>query len=398
MIIESATDRIVRILILSIGIGQLAFTLLAVPAILAQAPYLHPIYLAVTVAVFCGLPMVMGAFAFRASLRWLRILGTIHALSGIVFILCWPLALVVDRIPDDPLPWLLNMITAAVCFASLVLRPTIAWIYLVLTAVASGVTRYITYGMGDASIAFQDALLTCIITGVFMSLMLLALRAGREQDAASALAQEIAAASAVAETLEAQRSRFHAFMHDDVLATLHAAARNEPGREQLTRDSATHALQKMDEFRDGTTGPEILSATDLEAMLRAAAAVHNIPLSVSLPAASDAVSIPSDIGDALSEALAEAIRNSIRHAEWPDGRPVRRTAFARFDSTGVEILVNDDGKGFVAHRIGLDRLGIRVSILNRVNSQPGGRATVTSSRGAGTTVSLTWTAPTAVTS
>jgi signal transduction histidine kinase len=182
-----------------------------------------------------------------------------------------------------------------------------------------------------------------------------------------------------------------------VLATLHAAARNEPGREQLTRNSATHALQKMDEFRDGTTGPELLSAADLEGMLRSAAAVHSIPLSVSLPSNDDTVMIPSDIGDALSEALAEAIRNSIRHAEWPDGRAVRRTAFARFDSTGVEILVNDDGKGFVAHRIGLDRLGIRVSILNRVNSQPGGRATVTSSRGAGTTVSLTWTAPKAVT-
>jgi len=112
-----------------------------------------------------------------------------------------------------------------------------------------------------------------------------------------------------------------------------------------------------------------------------------------MPTTGDTVVIPSDIGDALTEALAEAIRNSIKHAGWSDGRPVRRTAFATFDATGVEILVNDDGKGFVAHRIGLDRLGIRVSILKRVNSQPGGRATVTSSRGAGTTVSLTWRAP-----
>ena len=393
MVIESATDRIIRILVLSIGIGQLAFTLLAVPSILAQYPYLNTAYTAIVIGVFCGLPMLMGAFAFRAPVRYLRFFATVHSISGIVFIVTWPLALLVDRIPDDPLPWLLNMITAGVCFAALTLRPTLAWVYLALTATCSGVTRYITYGMGDAAIAFQDGLLTAIISGVFMSLMLLALRAGREQDEASAMAQEVAAATAVAETVEAQRARFHAFMHDDVLATLHAAARNEEGRAQLTRDSARHALNKMDEFRDGTTGPELLTAADLEGMMRAAVTAHDIPFAASMPTTGDTVVIPSDIGDALTEALAEAIRNSIKHAGWPDGRPVRRTAFATFDATGVEILVNDDGKGFVAHRIGLDRLGIRVSILKRVNSQPGGRATVTSSRGAGTTVSLTWRAP-----
>jgi signal transduction histidine kinase len=393
MVIESAQDRIFRILVLSIGIGQLAFTLLAVPAIIAQWQYLHPLYSIAVVAVFCALPPVLGIFAFRAPVRVLRALGVLHALSGVIFIVFWPMAMVVARIPDDPIPWLLNMITAAVCFAALALRPSLAWGYLALTAACSGTMRYIVYGGGDISIALQDAIMTCIITGVLMSLMLLALRAGREQDAASREAQEVAAASAVAETIEAQRSRFHAFMHDDVLATLNAAARNLPGSQELTRTSAQNALAKMDEFRDGTTGPELLTAAEFEKKLRDAAAQYGIGLTVSTPRIDDAVRYPSDITDALAEALTEAIRNSIRHGEWPDGRPVRRSAFARFDSRGVEILVNDDGKGFVAHRIGLDRLGIRVSILSRVNSQPGGRATVTSSRGAGTTVSLTWNAP-----
>ena len=390
MIIETAFDRIFRILVLSIGIGSVVFSLLGLPSIIAQAPYLDPVYLSVSVAVFCGLPPAVAIFAFRAPVKVLQGFGLTHALSGLIFIICWPLAMLTARLPDDQLPWLLNMITAAVCFASLALRPTLAWAYLLIIATASGTMRYIVYGGGDASIAIQDAIMTIIITGVLMSLMQLALRAGREQDAASREAQEVAAASAVAETVEAQRARFHAFMHDDVLATLNSAARSVPTTLDLTRNSARHALAKMDEFRDGTSGAELLTAAEFESMLRGSAASYGIDLTVSNSMPDAAPRFPSDICDALTEALAEAIRNSIRHAEWPDGRPVRRTAFARFDRAGAEILVNDDGKGFVAHRIGLDRLGIRVSILSRVNSQAGGRATVTSSRGAGTTVSLTW--------
>ena len=390
MIIESALDRIVRILILSLGIGSLVFTMLGVPSMIAQAPYLHPVYLVVVLVVFCGLPPVLAIFAFRAPIRVLRALGIVNAASGVIFIVCWPLAMLTDRLPGDQLPWLLNVITAAVCFAALTLRPVFAWGYLFLTAACSGTVRWIVYGMGDASIAFQDAVMTIIITGVFVSLMQLALRAGREQDAAATAAQEEAANSAAAATVETQRSRFHAFMHDDVLATLHAATRNAPGTQQLTRTSARNALTKMDDFRDGTSGPELLTASELELLLRNSASTYGLELTISAPVFDDAPRFPAEISDALAEALAEAIRNSIKHAEWADGRPVRRTAFARFDPKGVEILVNDDGKGFVAHRIGLDRLGIRVSILSRINSQPGGRATVTSSRGAGTTVSLTW--------
>ena len=57
------------------------------------------------------------------------------------------------------------------------------------------------------------------------------------------------------------------------------------------------------------------------------------------------------------------------------------------------MVVTDDGRGFNPHRIGIDRLGVRLSILQRVNSQPGGHATVVSSKGSGTTVTLTWSLP-----
>jgi signal transduction histidine kinase len=56
----------------------------------------------------------------------------------------------------------------------------------------------------------------------------------------------------------------------------------------------------------------------------------------------------------------------------------------------VRIEVKDDGKGFDQRRIGADRLGVRISILRRVNSLPGAFAHVQSSRRHGTTVTLGW--------
>jgi len=71
---------------------------------------------------------------------------------------------------------------------------------------------------------------------------------------------------------------------------------------------------------------------------------------------------------------------------------VHRFVRSVFSATGIEVIVADDGRGFAARRVGLDRLGVRLSILQRVNSQPGGIATVRSARGHGTTVTLTWAA------
>ena len=48
------------------------------------------------------------------------------------------------------------------------------------------------------------------------------------------------------------------------------------------------------------------------------------------------------------------------------------------------------GRGFNPRRVPLDRLGIRLNILQRLNSQPGCSAAVVSARGRGTTVTLEW--------
>ena len=392
MIIESAFDRIFRILVLSIGIGSLVFSALALPSMVQQLPHLELGYSIITIGIYCGMPLVLGALAFRLPVRTLRVGALLHALVSLVLLAAWVPSMVSDRLPGDHIPWLINIITAAICMMGLAVRPALAWLYLVIVAAESGVVRYLAYGGGDATLAIQDSIMITLISGVMLSLLLLAARAGVEQDAVAVAAQDAAAHVATVQVLESQRARFQAFMHDDVLATLHTASRGGATGDDLSRRSAAHALQKMDEFRDGRSARADFTLVEFEALLGTAAATSGIELEIVIgPDAAD-LAVPVDTGDALAEALAEALRNSVRHADWPDSRPVRRHALATLTAARVDIVVSDDGKGFVARRIGLDRLGIRVSILKRVNAQPGGFASVRSSKGRGTTVTLTWTA------
>lgn len=391
MVIESAFDRILRNLYLAIGIGSLVFSLLGVPLIIEQWSSLDSRFVVTAIVLFSGIPLVLGAMSFRASIRLLRSLAIAHLVVGAVLLAAWVPSMVTDSLPGDRIPWLINTVSVATCLAALVLPARAAWAYLVAIAAGGGILRYIVYGGGDASLAVQDAIMIVLISGLMMALLQLALRAGREQDAAGLHAQDTAAHTAAASSLETQRARYHAFMHDDVLATLNAAARNVAGAEEVTRGSARAALRKMDGFMRGDVESATRGSGELEMLFRNAARTSKIELHVNA-VHTDGVDIdmPVEASDALAEALTEAVRNSIRHADWPDRRIVHRNAHITITGSSVRIIVTDDGKGFQAHRIELDRLGIRVSILQRVNSQPGCRATVRSSRGRGTTVTLEW--------
>jgi len=392
MIIESAHDRLIRILAGSVGIGSVAFTLLGIGSIIDQHPYLDTQFSIISVVLFCGIPIVFGLFAYNGPIRLLKVLAATHITVAGLVLAFWVPALTAP-LPHDELPWILDMITVATSGAAIVLSPIPGWFYLGATAVAAGLVRYGSYGGGDALIAFQHGVMMAVFSSVMLALLQLTLRAGREQDAAALAAQQVAATVATAEVLEFQRSRYQSFTHDNVLATLLAAARNTPGTLGITRRSANSALLKLNEFRDEVTlGAEVKSEM-LASLLSAATLDTDVEIQIHDDEAGRALRTPVVVADALASAVAEALRNSIRHADWPDLRPVRRDAVVTFSATGIEIVVTDNGQGFNPRRIGADRLGVRVSILDRVNSLRGCRASIQSSPGKGTTVSMSWTPP-----
>jgi signal transduction histidine kinase len=99
-------------------------------------------------------------------------------------------------------------------------------------------------------------------------------------------------------------------------------------------------------------------------------------------------SLPVNVAEAVYSASVQAMVNSMQHAGGPE---VRRTLSIRGGSPAatVHIVVEDDGRGFVADEVPAERLGLRVSIRERL-AKVGGRAQVRSAPGEGTTVTILW--------
>jgi signal transduction histidine kinase len=97
-------------------------------------------------------------------------------------------------------------------------------------------------------------------------------------------------------------------------------------------------------------------------------------------------SLPTSAAESLYSAAVQAMVNSLAHAgegvdRWVSIRGVR--------PGGVEIVVGDTGAGFDPTAVPGERLGVRVSIIERL-ANAGGRAVIRSAPGEGTLVSLRW--------
>lgn len=257
---------------------------------------------------------------------------------------------------------------------------------LVCGAFAAGVDAYISGGTGIHTVA-EDLVRTWVVAGFMAWTSARVLHAAIELDAMTASAERHASVAAGADATERERTRFAGLIHDNVLATLLDAARGGTG------DSLRHASSRT--LRQLDVSPHDYSVQDdapireaIEAC-RAEAAECGVPFEAH--AGAHAVSrIPCEVVIALAGALGEAARNSLRHA-GSGGRTVSRAVRLAADEGGVVVQIVDDGAGFDPAAVGVERLGVRQSILWRMRCLRGGEASVESAPGRGTTVTLRWT-------
>jgi signal transduction histidine kinase len=176
---------------------------------------------------------------------------------------------------------------------------------------------------------------------------------------------------------EAERADLAAHLHDSVLQTLALIQRQSGDQPAVTR----LARAQERDLRDWLYGPRPVDGGTLASEVRAAAADvedrHGVAVEVVL------------VGDrpydervgALVAALREAIVNAVRHA----GAPVQ--VYVECGPDEVEAFVRDRGPGFDLATVPTDRLGVRESIIARMQRH-GGSATVRSGAGEGTEVRL----------
>jgi hypothetical protein len=391
---QSAFDRVIRTLIVSIGIGGSVFTILGVGGIIAQTAILNPVFSIVSIVIFAALPVLMAIVAFQAPVRVLRYLAGFHAIATLALLALWvPSMTQPDALSEAngaQLPWIMNMITLATSEAAIALPFVGGWLYLVAAAAVSGVVRFITFGSPDPLQAIQDAIFIVLISGFMMALIQLTQVAGRQQDLVAKAALDDATAAAARETLDRQRAQYQTFTREDVLATLDAAVHNTTEARSFARQSAMRALQKMDQLSSVVPTAAATPVEQFDTQLRTAALLQGFPYQSLLSSGTTALNVPLEVCDAIVEAMTEAMVNSNKHADHRGGKTVHRSARASRLHGGVQIVVRDDGKGFSVRRLPLDRLGIRLTIFQAMNAVPGGSAKIVSGRGRGTTVTIEW--------
>ncbi|WP_051215689.1 ATP-binding protein [Granulicoccus phenolivorans] len=173
------------------------------------------------------------------------------------------------------------------------------------------------------------------------------------------------------------RADMAAHLHDSVLQTLAMIQKQADDPKAV----ATLARKQERELRLYLYGDQIREATVKAALTAAAAEVEDERgLPVDVVCVGDA-----DLDESL-EAMIRAAREAMTNAAKHSGAP-RIDVYAEVTDDLVEIFVRDRGKGFDIDEIGDDRMGVKGSIIGRMERH-GGTARIRSTPEDGTEVKL----------
>ena len=174
------------------------------------------------------------------------------------------------------------------------------------------------------------------------------------------------------------RADMAAHLHDSVLQTLALIQRQSTD----AREVARLARRQERELREWLYGEDEEADTLRAALLEAALEVEdNFPVQVETVTVGEDVELTPALRE-LVRAAREAMRNAAQHSGAPTV-----DVYAEVDEDLVEVFVRDRGRGFDTDDIADDRMGVRGSILDRMERHRG-VARIRSSPDRGTEVTL----------
>ncbi|OZF06843.1 ATP-binding protein [Rhodococcus sp. 15-1154-1] len=222
------------------------------------------------------------------------------------------------------------------------------------------------------------------LSALLTAAVIMALRSGSILDSTKQSLDRSAALAAAAQAREREKARFDSLIHDQVLSTLLATDRADPGGRLVT--DARSALAELDRVVDDSSRDATVSADGIFAQLSTLGVDHGVAVGATVDDGRS--QYPGAVASAVVGASAEAVRNSVVHAG-----PAAQCRIAVELRPGlVRVTVEDDGVGFDTATTGSGRLGIDVSIVGRMAQLDGGWSRIRSEPGAGTTVIVEWAA------
>jgi hypothetical protein len=371
----------------SVAGGSLVFAAQTVGPLLSQIKEGQPIWIAAVVSALSA--SIVLAVVLSFARRFVR-LG--HGLVAFVYVLAlvsWPFA-VLHPHADDNNFWLYFILTVGTSTAAIAFSTRLAMIYLFAVPIAYGVIRVTPAGGSDPILlAALDSIYAIILGGAVMVIVTMLRQTATNVDNAQSTALERYGHAVRQHATEIERVQVDSIVHDSVLTTLISAARAyTPEARELAAVMAGNAIGHLHDAAlvqpdDGTT----VRLRAVGKRITDAAAGMVPPFTVRGNEIGSR-SIPASAGEAVYSAAVQAMVNSIQHAgtapavkRWIALRAVR--------PGGLEVEIGDTGKGFDFDAVPTERLGLRVSIIERV-ANAGGEVSIDSGPGKGSVISVRW--------
>lgn len=273
--------------------------------------------------------------------------------------------------------WLLPFLAFACVsyqyYASAVLGGVAAFI--VLTAMIVGTSLAVPAGGSFDSV--HTAIWSIVLVALGRVFWILVHRGGRRADAALAEAAQARRDQLVAQEVRADELEHNRRLHDTAATTLLMV-----GLGQTRRSAAVLTAQAQRDV-EALSGQKAPTSTSADLVGAISAVIDLVPLVVDFQHPRELV-LPSLVTQSMVGACREALGNIVRHTPVTACRVI-----VAGDSNRARVEVVDEGGGFDHRGRTVIGRGLKDSIGERL-AGVGGRGTVTSCPGVGTSVDLVW--------
>ncbi len=372
----------------SVAFAGLLFAAQTFPVMLGQAPLLHTSWLwFYIVMIFGGLLLGFVAALVR---RFVRSANTFIALGYLVAMATWPVASLDPGAIAHERPWLWYLCTISTAAAAIAFTRWWATLYLVVAPSVYGIIRLTpSGGAAPWDLAALDTVYAILLGGAVLIIVTLMRDAAASVDAVHATALARYAHAVRQHATEVERVQVDSIVHDSVLTTLISAARAfSPEGMALSATMASNAVGHLTAAAAATPDDEsLVSVDDVSQRIAGAAATLSAKFTTRITNVG-AGTVSFQVAEALYSAAVQAMVNSLQHAG--SGDTVKRwLRISGVDADGLDIEIGDTGVGFDVDAIPAGRIGLCISIVERV-ANAGGGANISSSPGEGAVVSIRW--------
>jgi signal transduction histidine kinase len=378
------TRRIEMLLASMVSVFGLFFAATTLPRLVEDWGQLRPaIALMLAVAVYGSI--LLAALAALMH-QWTRFVFGAVGLIYLGALALWPLT-VTGSYRADGAPWLFALAGVPCALFAVAARWQLSAAFVLVAAAAVAALRITPAGGADSSAALLDGSATAEVGLALLLVVQAVRRAARDVDFAQGAALSRYADAQIDEATESERVRTDALVHDSVLTTfLSAAGAGTPEARALAARMAVHTMGVLSRATVASqVGPKVAVA-ELPVRMRAESAGIVERFTFSTRHIRDHV-VPEAVADAIVSASVQAMTNSVKHAGGPE--VPRSLTIEGTTGGGVRVLVEDQGRGFDPSAVASERLGLRVSIIERMR-RVGGEVELRTAVGEGATFALSW--------